>query len=111
MPGWQEPPDDDALDLEVRGPQHRSPRRLRDFVGLPSPTPSGDCESDATLSVILSHAMGSLLDQLVYYLPAKVQRGIGHSRPESFCEGFKTKMVVATMEGQRQSMGEFAAAM
>jgi DNA-directed RNA polymerase subunit RPC12/RpoP len=50
VPGWQEPPDDDALDLEVRGPQHRSPRRLQDFVGLPSPTPSGDCESDATLS-------------------------------------------------------------
>jgi hypothetical protein len=39
-----------------------------------------------------------------------VQRGIGHSRPESFCEGFKTKMAMVSMEGQRQSMSEFAAA-
>jgi hypothetical protein len=54
---------------------------------------------------------GSLSDQLVYYLFTKVQRGIEHSRPESFCEGFKTKMVVVSMEGQRQSMGESAAAM
>jgi hypothetical protein len=54
---------------------------------------------------------GSLSDQLVYYLLAKVQREIGHSRSESFCESSKTKMAVVSMEGQRQSMGEFAAAM